>query len=94
MEAAMSDTSNERADDDLEVVEVESAGIDGEGNAVVDDLVVAIDKDGNVIASDETVAVITEDGDMVIDETISVVGEDGELHAIEEDITVVEAEDS
>jgi hypothetical protein len=92
-ETDMSDTGDDRADDDLEVVEVESAGVDDEGNVFVDDLVVAVDKDGHVVASDETVAVLTEDGDMVMDETISVAGDDGKLHAIKEDITVLEAED-
>ncbi len=89
----MSETSDQPTGDDLEVVEVETGGVDDEGNAVVDDLVVAMDKEGNIVASDETVAVVTEDGDVVIDETISVVGDDGELHAIQEDITVLEADE-
>lgn len=93
LEASMSETSDKPGDDDLEVVEVETGGVDEDGNAVVDDLVVALDKDGKVVASDETVAVVTEDGDVIIDETISIVGDDGELHAVEEDITVLEADD-
>ncbi|MGD0394875.1 MAG: hypothetical protein ABSC41_19805 [Acidimicrobiales bacterium] len=89
----MSETSDKSSGDDLEMVEVEAGGVDEQGNAVVDDLIVAVDKDGKVVASDETIAVVTEDGDLVIDETISIVGDDGELHAIEEDITVLEADD-
>jgi len=54
---------------------------------------VAVDQDGNIVASDETIAVVTQDGDVVIDETISVMGDDGQLHAVEEDITVLEADD-
>lgn len=88
----MSETSD-KPTDDLELVEVETEGVDDEGNAVVDDLVVAVDKDGKVVASDETIAVVTEGGDVVIDETLSVRGDDGNLHAVEEDITVLEAGD-
>ncbi len=89
----MSESSDKSTSDDLEVVEVETEGVDDEGNAVVDDLVVVVDKDGKIVASDETIAVVTDDGDVVIDETISIMGDDGELRAVEEDITVLEADD-
>ena len=49
----MSESSDKPTSDDLEVVEVETEGIDDEGNAMVDDLVVAVDKDGKIVASDE-----------------------------------------
>jgi hypothetical protein len=81
-------------DDELELVEVESEGVDEEGNIVADDLVVAVDGSGTVIASDETIAVVTADGDVVIDETVSVIGDDGVLHAVDEEITVVEADEA
>lgn len=77
----------------LEVVEVETGGLDAGGNVVVDDLMVAVDSDGTVVATDETVAVFTPDGDTVIDEKLSVVGEDGELHTVEEDIAVTEVDE-
>ena len=85
--------TNPPADDDIEVVEVVTGGVDEQGDVVVDDLVAAVDSEGNILATDETIAVETPDGDVLIDETISVLGEDGKLHAVEEDITVVEADD-
>ncbi len=81
-------------DDELELVEVEADGVDEGGNFVADDLVVAVDSDGTIIAADETVAVLTADGDIVIDETVSVIGDDGVLHAVEEEISVVEADEA
>jgi hypothetical protein len=77
----------------LQVVEVETKGVDGDGNAVVDDLMVAVDNDGKIVATAETVAIISPTGDVVVDETLSVVGEDGKLHTVEEDIAVLEADD-
>ena len=76
----------------LRIVEVETKDVDDHGNVVVDDLVVAVDDDGTIVASDETVAVISPEGDVVVDETLSVVGEDGKLHAVEEDIAVLDAD--
>ena len=85
---AMSGTNDTPSDDDsLEMVEVETEGVDEEGNLVIDDLVVAVDVEGKVLATDETVAVITPEGDAVVDEKLSVLGEDGKLHAVEEDIS-------
>jgi hypothetical protein len=86
--------TNPSAGDDIEVVEVVTGGVDEQGDVVVDDLVAAVDSEGNIIATDETIAFETPDGNVLIDETISVRGDDGELHAIEEDITVVEPEDA
>ena len=37
--------------------------------------------------------VITPEGDAVVEETLSVMGEDGALHAVEEDITLLDADD-
>jgi hypothetical protein len=56
--------------------------------------VAAVAADGTVIATDETVTVATADGDIIVDEVVSVIGEDGELHAVEEEITVIEAEEA
>ncbi|MFI5040259.1 MAG: hypothetical protein ACHQNA_00175 [Acidimicrobiales bacterium] len=77
---------------DLQVTEIVTSTVDEDGNVVVDDLITAVDAEGHVVATDETVAIETPDGDIVVDETFSVAGEDGELHAIEEDVTVLEAE--
>jgi hypothetical protein len=86
----MSETDDEAAtaEDEFELVEVETGDIDQEGNLVVDDIV-AVVGGGYIIAVDETVTTLTPDGDVRIDETLSVVGDDGELHAIEEDVTVL-----
>ncbi len=90
----MSGTNGNAEDDkDLELVEVESQGVDEEGNIVDDDLVVAVDSDGNIVATDETVTVVTADGDVVVDETLSVAGEDGKLHPVEEDVSILEPDD-
>ena len=86
----MSET-NTPIGEDLDLVEMETAGVDEAGNLSVDDLVVVVGSGGNVVATDETIEVLTADGDVVIGETISVVGDDGELHIIEEDVTVLEA---
>ena len=89
----MSETNDTPAgDDSLEMVEVETEGVDDEGDLVIDDLVTAVDREGKIVATDETVAVITPEGDAVIDEKLSVVGEDGKLHAVEEDISVLDDE--
>jgi hypothetical protein len=95
-EATMSNTGDNTppAEDDIEVVEVVTGGVDEHGDVVVDDLVAAVDSEGNILATDETIAVETPDGDVLIDETISVLGDDGELHAVEEDVTIVEADDA
>jgi hypothetical protein len=85
--------SDDASGEDFEVVEIEADGVDEDGNLVVDDLVAVVDGDGNVLATDETIAVATPDGDLVIDETISVLNDDGELEPVEEDITVIEADD-
>jgi hypothetical protein len=87
----MSETNDTPAGEDaLELVEVETEGVDQEGNLVDDDLVVAVDSDGRIVATDEVITVVTADGDAVIDETISVVGDDGKLRAVEEEISVLE----
>ncbi len=90
----MSGTNSTPADDDsIEMVEVETEGVDNAGNLVIDDLVVAVDSDGRILATDETIAVITSEGDAIVDETLSVLGEDGKLHAVEEDVSILEAGD-
>jgi hypothetical protein len=91
---AMSGTNDTPADaGSPEMMEVETEGVDEEGNLVIDDLVVAVDSEGTVLATDETVAVITPEGDAVVDEKLSVLGEDGKLHAVKEDISVLEVDD-
>jgi hypothetical protein len=91
---AMSGTNDTPADDDSsEMVEVETEGVDKEGNLVIDDLVAAVDSEGKILATEETVAVITPEGDAVVDEKLSVLGEDGKLHTAEEDISVMEVKD-
>ena len=90
----MSGTNDTPADDDSsEMVEVETEGVDKEGNLVIDDLVAAVDSEGKILATEETVAVITPEGDAVVDEKLSVLGEDGKLHTAEEDISVMEVKD-
>jgi len=80
-------------DGSVEVTEIETEGVDEAGNLVIDELVAAVDSEGRIVATDETVAVVTPDGDVIVDETLSVVGEDGKLHTIEEDTSVMEADD-
>ena len=75
----------------MDVVEVESEGVDAEGNMVVDDFVAAVDGDGTVVATDETIAVMTAEGDVLVDETLSIVGDDGELHAVENNRAFIES---
>lgn len=90
----MSDTSDTpTGDDELEVIEVVTGGVDDDGDLVVDDLLAVVDGEGNVLATDETLTVQTVEGPIVVDETISVIGDDGELHAVEEDITVIDVDD-
>lgn len=72
--------------------EVVTGGVDEQGNIFVDDVVGELDSQGHVIATDETTVIETTKGDFVVDETFSVAGEDGTLHAISEDVTVLEAE--
>lgn len=73
-------------------MEVETEAVD-DGNLAIDDLVVAVDSEGKIVAADETVAVITPEGDALVDEKFSVVGEDGAPHAVEEDTSVLDAEE-
>jgi len=87
------DNQRPTGDDSLEMVEVEGEGVDEEGNLIIDDVVAAVDSDGMIVATDETLAVVTAEGDVIVDETLSVVGDDGKLHAIEEDTSVMEADD-
>jgi hypothetical protein len=90
----MSETNDTPAGEDaLDLVEIETEGVDEEGNIVLDDMVAAVDGDGRIVATDETIAVVTVGGDIVVDETLSVVGDDGELHAVDEGVTVLEADD-
>jgi hypothetical protein len=93
----MSETGNAtptEGDGDLEMVEVVTSGVDEDGNVVVDDVIAMVDEGGHIVATDETIAIETPEGDVVVDETFSVAGEDGELRPVEEDLTVVEADDS
>jgi hypothetical protein len=90
----MSDANGTPANEEsLEVVEIETAGVDEDGDLVIDDLVVAVDGEGNIVATDETVVVISAEGDAVVDERLSVLGKDGELHPVEEDIAILESDD-
>jgi hypothetical protein len=90
----MSETNDTPAgDDSLEVTEVETEGVDEEGNLVIDEVVAAVDSEGEIVATGETVVVVTPDGGVIVDETLSVVGDDGELHAIEEDRSFIESDD-
>jgi hypothetical protein len=66
------DNQESASEDSLEVVEVETEGVDNEGNLVIDDLMVAVDGEGRIVATDETVAVINPGGDVVVEEDISV----------------------
>ena len=90
----MSET-NERPANGASVgmVEVETEGLDKEGNLVIDDVVAAVDSNDKIVATDETITVVTAEGTIVVDETLSVAGDDGELHAVEEDISLLEVDD-
>jgi hypothetical protein len=93
-EAPMSDiTGTPDGEDELDMIEVVTGRVDEVGNVVVDDLIAALDGTGNVVATDETITVETAEGDIVVEETLSIVGDDGELHAVEEDVTVLEVDD-
>ncbi len=83
-----------RDEGDHEFVDVVSGRVDSDGNVVVDEVVAEVDDDGQVVATDETIVIETPEGDIVVDETFSVVDAEGELHAIQEDVTVLEAGDS
>jgi hypothetical protein len=87
------DNRRPTGDDSLEVVEIETESVDDEGNLVIDDLLVAVDGKGKIVATDETVAVFTSEGDAVVDEKLSVAGDDGNLQTVEEDISVIEADE-
>ncbi len=90
----MSETNERPADEGpVDMVEVETEGLDKEGNLVIDDVVAAVDSNDKIVATDETIAVVTAEGTIIVDETLSVVGDDGELHAVEEDISLLEADD-
>ncbi len=94
----MSDAKDakERAegDDAPQTIEVVTESLDEEGDVIVDDLVAEIDSEGHVTAIDETTVIETADGHVVVDETFSVAGEDGTLHAVSEDVTVLEVNDA
>lgn len=62
------DTKPSSGQDDLDVVEVVTSGVDEEGNVVVDDLIAAVDAKGRVVATDETITFETIEGDVVVDE--------------------------
>ena len=83
----------ERDEGDHEFVEVVSGRVHKDGNVVVDDVVAEVDNEGHVVATDETIVVETPEGDIVVDETFSVAGQEGDLHAIQKDVTVLEAGD-
>ena len=90
----MSETNDAPASDDsLEDTELETEGVDEEGNLVIDEVVAAVDSEREIVATGETVVVVTPDGGVIVDETLSVVGDDGELHAIEEDRSFIESDD-
>ena len=78
-------------EDEPEVIEVVTEGVDQEGNVIVDDLVAEVDSEGHILATDETTLIQTAEGDVVVDDTFSVAGEDWTLHVVSEDLTVVEA---
>ncbi len=80
--------------DGPEFIEVMAESVNEHGDVILDDLVAEIDKEGHVVATDEKTVLQTAEGDVVVDETFSVAGADGTLHAITEDITVVEADDA
>jgi hypothetical protein len=94
-ETGMSDSKSAKqpveGKDEPEVIEVVTESVDEDGDVIVDDLVAEVDSDGHVMATDETTLIRTAEGDVVVDETFSVAGEDGTLHAVAEDVTVVEA---
>jgi hypothetical protein len=77
-----------------EFVDVVSGRVDKNGNVVVDEVVAELDSEGHVVATDETIVVETPEGDIVVDETFSIANDEGDLHAIEEDVTVLEAGDT
>ena len=83
-----------RDEGDHEFVDVVNGRVAHGGNVVVDEVVAEVDDEGHVVATDETIVVETPEGDIVVDETFSVVDAEGELHAIQEDVTVLEAGDS
>ena len=83
----------ERDEGDHEFVEVVSGRVDKDGNVVVDEVVTEVDNEGHVVATDETIVVETPEGDIVVDETFSVADQEGDLHAIQKDVTVLEAGD-
>ena len=90
----MTDPTNDQADgDELEEIEVITSVVSEDGTVVVDDLRAVVDGDGNLVATDEIIAAEAPDGTVVVDEVVSVAGEDGELVAIEEDVAVIEPDE-
>jgi hypothetical protein len=83
------ESAKDNADGELESFEVETVGTDGDGNTVIDDVVVITDHEGHIVAVDEIIAVVDESGDAAIDEVVSLVGDDGELHVVEENLEVI-----
>jgi hypothetical protein len=94
-EAGMSETKGAEqpveGGDGPDVIEVVTESVDEQGDVIVDDLVAEVDSEGHIVATDETALLRTAEGDVVVDETFSVVGDDGALHAVSEDLTVLEA---
>lgn len=94
-EAGMSETNDAKqpveGEDGPEVIEVLTESVDEHGDVIVDDLVAEVDSEGHIVATDETTLLRTAEGDVVLDETFSVAGDDGALHAVSEDLTVLEA---
>jgi hypothetical protein len=93
-EAGMSETDAKQpveGEDGPEVIEVVTESVDEHGDVIVDDLVAEVDSEGHIVATDETTLLRTAEGDVVVDETFSVAGDDGTLHAVSEDLTVLEA---
>ena len=75
----MSDTfdiNDRELQDDFELIEVVTGGVDSEGNTILDDSVVVIDAEGTVTAKGETITFETPAGDIMRSE----LGEDGEMH--------------
>jgi hypothetical protein len=94
-EEAMSEATDAKQpvenEDGPEVIEVVTESVDEQGDVIVDDLVAEVDSEGHIVATDETTLLRTAEGDVVVDETFSVAGDDGALHAVSEDLDVLEA---
>jgi hypothetical protein len=88
------DNETAEGEDELETIEVVTEATDEDGDVVVDDLIVEVDGEGHIVATDETTIIRTTRGDVLVDETFSVAGDDGTLHVVDEDMTVLEADDA